>query len=86
MPEISRFFGIVIHMYYRDHGRPHFHAIYGEHEVVMDISNGELVSGTMLRRALALIQAWYALHQMELADNAARASRHQALTKIASLE
>ena len=86
MPEISRFFGIVIHMYYREHGRPHFHAIYGEHEVVIDISSGELISGKMPGRVLGLVQQWYALHQTELADNAVQASHHQVLTKIASLE
>jgi hypothetical protein len=73
-------------MYYREHGRPHFHAVYGEYEVVIDVANGALVSGNMPSRALDLIQQWYALHQMELAENAVRASRHQVLRKVAPLE
>lgn len=86
MPEISRFFGIVVRMYYREHGRPHFHAIYGEYQAVIDISTGDLISGKMPTRALALIQKWYALHRVELIDNAVRVGQRQALTKIASLE
>ena len=45
MPEISRFFGIVISIFHREHGRPHFHAAYGDFEVVVDIENGEVLSG-----------------------------------------
>lgn len=86
MPEISRFFGIVIRMYYTEHGRPHFHAIYGEYQAVVDISTGDLIAGKMPTRALALIQEWYALHRVELANNAIRAGQREALTKIASLE
>ena len=41
MPELSRFFGIVIGVFYREHGRPHFHAVYGEFEAVIDIETGE---------------------------------------------
>ena len=40
MPEISSFLGIVIYMYYRDHAPPHFHAIYGEYEIVVEIESG----------------------------------------------
>ena len=63
MPEISRFLGIVIHMYYREHGQPHFHAVYGENKVVIDIATGEAISGKMPRRALGLIKEWYAFTQ-----------------------
>lgn len=86
MPELSRFFGIVIHMYYREHGRAHFHATYGEYEAVIDVNSCELIAGSMPTRVLALIQEWYDLHEIELMDNAARVGRRQALTKIASLE
>ena len=82
MPEISRFFGIVIHMYYREHGRPHFHAVYGEHKVVIDIATGEATYGEIPPRALRLVKEWYALHKLELADNALRASRREPLRKI----
>ena len=51
MPEISRFLGIVIAMYYRDHAPPHFHAIYGEYEVTVEIASGT-VNGDMPKRAV----------------------------------
>jgi hypothetical protein len=51
MPEISRFLGIVIAMYYRDHAPPHFHAIYGEYEVTIQIATGK-DNGEFPRRAL----------------------------------
>ena len=54
MPEISRFLGIVIRMYYRDHAPPHFHAEYGESEITVDIQTGN-VTGTFPRRALAAV-------------------------------
>jgi len=43
MPRISRFYGILIYMYYRDHPPPHFHALYGDHEALIDILTGELL-------------------------------------------
>ena len=57
MPIISRFFGIIIAMYWRDHAPAHFHARYGDEEVVVEIENGQ-VKGAMSRRALALVQEW----------------------------
>ena len=76
MPEISRFLEIVISMYCRDHTPPHFHALYGEHEVTIDIATG-LVSGEFPRRALAHVQEWRTLHNEDLAvaSNLARASK-----------
>jgi uncharacterized protein DUF4160 len=58
MPEISRFLGIVIAMYYREHGPAHFHAIYGDFEVTVEIETGR-VNGTLPRRAQAhVLEAW----------------------------
>ena len=68
MPEISRFFGIVIAMYYSDHAPPHFHAKYGDHEATLRIADGA-VDGRLPRRALSLVLEWYALHQAELLEN-----------------
>jgi hypothetical protein len=62
MPELSRFLGIVIAMYYRDHAPPHFHAIYGDHEATVNIQTGE-VNGQLPKRALAHVQEWRLLHQ-----------------------
>ena len=65
MPEISRFLGIVIKMYYREHGVPHFHAVYGEHEVAVEVDSG-VVHGTFPTRALRHVLEWAALHRAEL--------------------
>ena len=85
MPEISRFLGVVIAMYYRDHAPPHFHAVYGEYEVTVEIATGT-VNGNMPKRALAHVQEWRTLHQPELHNiwTLARASRP--LPRIEPLE
>ena len=85
MPEISRFLGIVIAMYYRDHAPPHFHALYGEHEVTIDIATG-LVNGDFPRRALAHVQEWRTLHKEELAETWTLARASKPLPKIDPLE
>jgi len=85
MPEISRFLGIVIAMFYSDHAPPHFHARYGEHEVTVRIDDGA-VDGRLPRRALALLLEWYALHREELRDNWERARSRKPLQKIEPLE
>jgi hypothetical protein len=66
MPTISVFFGIFIRMYFNDHAPPHFHAIYGEHEVVIVIENLEIMEGSLPRRALGLVREWAGLHRDEL--------------------
>ncbi len=87
MPEISRFFGIVIAMHAKDHLPPHFHATYGDYRAIINIKTGELLDGTMSRRALRLIQDWAELHQDELlADFTESQKNNPNLRKIASLE
>jgi len=54
MPTISAFYGILIQMFWGDHAPPHFHALYAEYEVLIDIRTLEVVRGKMPRRALAL--------------------------------
>ena len=68
MPEISRFLGIIIAMFYRDHAPPHFHAIYGEYEITVEIESG-VINGRFPRRALKLVLEWLELHQDELLEN-----------------
>ena len=85
MPEISRFLGIVIAMYYRDHAPPHFHALYGEYEVTVNITTGE-ANGDFPKRALAHVQEWRALHQEELADTWTLARASKPLPRIDPLE
>jgi Domain of unknown function (DUF4160) len=63
MPEISRFLGIVIAMFYRDHAPAHFHAVYGDYEVTVAIETG-VVTGRFPRRALRHVLEWYELTKM----------------------
>ena len=65
MPEISRFFGIRIRMYHDDHRPPHFHAVYGDDSVAVEIGSG-VVHGRFPPRALRLVIEWYHLHRQEL--------------------
>ena len=85
MPEISRFFGIVIAMYYRDHAPPHFHARYGGHEVTVRVRDG-LVTGKFPARPLGLVLEWYIRHREELAENWELARRRKPLHRIDPLE
>ena len=85
MPEISRFLGIVIAMYYRDHAPPHFHALYGEHEATISIATGE-VNGDFPRRALAHVQEWRTLHREELLNTWTLARASKPLPRIEPLE
>ena len=85
MPELSRFLGLVIAMYYRDHGPAHFHAVYGEFEVTVEIETGK-VNGQFPKRASALVREWNALHKAELLANWERARRKEPLTPIEPLE
>lgn len=85
MPEVSRFFGIVIFMNYNDHIPPHFHARYQEQEVTIEIETG-LVTGTMSKRALRMVFEWMESHQEELLRNWERARAREDLEKIAPLK
>ena len=72
MPEISRFLGIVVRMYYSDHPPPHFHARYGGHRVVVYLED-RVVGGTFPKRALRHLLEWHGLHRKELEDDWDRA-------------
>jgi hypothetical protein len=85
MPELSRFFGIVIYMYYRDHAPGHFHAAYGEAEVTVEIRTGR-VHGELPPRVLAHLSEWYALHRDELEANWERSLKREPLVRIEPLE
>ena len=85
MPEISRFYGIIIMMYYNDHKPPHFHAIYGEQEITVDIQTG-MVQGRMSRRAINMVFEWYEKHKGELMENWELAENRKLLKKIPSLD
>lgn len=86
MPEISRFFGIVIRMYFLDHDPPHFHASYGGAEAQIRIQPVGLLSGTLPARALALVVEWATLHEAELIENWRRLHSDEPAVKIEPLE
>ena len=69
MPELSRFFGIVIRMFYSDYEPAHFHAIYGEYEVLIEIETLSVFRGELPRRAIALVSEWAALYRVELRED-----------------
>ena len=86
MPEISRFFGIVIKMFIDDHHPPHFHAAYGDREALIDIRSLFVFAGRLPPRVVGLIIEWATLHQQELLDDWGRAQAKQSLKKIDPLE
>jgi hypothetical protein len=86
MPELSRFYGIVIRMFYGDHPPPHFHAVYQDEQIQVDINTLEVIEGRMSRRALSLVLEWAALHRTELRRAWELASANQEPFKIAPLE
>ncbi len=69
MPEISRFFGVIIRMYFDDHNPPHFHAEFQEHRAIIDIQNASLLDGYLPPKQLKQVQTWSVLHKNELLEN-----------------
>ncbi len=69
MPTISRFYGIVVRMYFADHVPPHFHAVYAGEEAVIEIATGEILRGRLPDRALRMVREWALMHRDELAAN-----------------
>ena len=85
MPEISRFYGIVIRMYFNDHNPPHFHAEYGEHRAQFDIHTLTAFGGRFPPRALGMVVEWATQHQDELMEDWDRARSHGPLQRIEPL-
>lgn len=85
VPRISEFYGIVIAMYFREHGVPHFHATYAGETVVVAIETGEVIAGSVPARALRLVLEWAELHRDELRLNWGRARRDAPLLRIEPL-
>jgi len=85
MPTISTFYGILIQMFWSDHAPPHFHALYAEDEVLIDIRTLDILEGEMPRRALALILEWAQEHRAELMGDWALSPRNQQPNKIRPL-
>ena len=85
MPIISQLYGIAIYIFWREHAPAHFHARYGDDEVIVEIESG-LVTGNMSSRALALVQEWRQLHQNELRKEWELAVNRKQLFPIKPLE
>ena len=75
MPEVSRFYGLVIKIFYDDHNPPHFHAEYGEYEALVNINTLAMMDGRLPARALGMVTEWGSLHQQELRTAWERAKR-----------
>ncbi len=85
MPELARFFGIVIYMNWRDHNPAHVHALYGDDEALVSL-DGEVLAGGLPGRALSMVHEWLAIHRVDLVANWQRAQQRQPLQPIEPLE
>ncbi|OGT02657.1 MAG: transcriptional regulator [Gallionellales bacterium RBG_16_57_15] len=86
MPTISQFFGIIIRMFWREHAPPHFHALYGEYEALIDIRTLEIIEGGLPKRAQAMVLEWAAQHREELMEDWNLCQSRQPPKNIAPLE
>ncbi len=86
MPEVSRFYGIVIRLHFDDHPPPHFHAEYGDDEALIAIGTLAVISGHLPGRALGLVVEWASQHQDELHQLWSTARDKEPLHKIAPLK
>ena len=86
MPELCRFYGIIIRMFYGDHAPPHFHAVYQGEAIKVNIHTLAVMEGQMSRRAQALVLEWAILHQTELRQAWELVSTNKEPSKIAPLE
>jgi len=68
MPVIARFYGILIKMYFREHGVPHFHALYGEYNGVFEIESLEMIEGDLPNRAQKMVKEWAEMYQDDLTE------------------
>ena len=82
MPEICRFYGIIIAMFYDEHNPPHFHARYGSYKVAIDIRALSVLGGKFPARALGMVIEWASQHQDELLKNWDLARNEQVPKKI----
>lgn len=85
MPEVSRFFGIIIAMYFDEHNPPHFHARYGKEYVAIEIRTLSVIEGKFSPKALGIVMEWASQHQKELMNNWEMARQSKPLSKIEPL-
>ena len=77
MPEISRFYGIIIYIFFREHHPAHFHAVYGENEALISIDPLGILKGHLPPKALSLVIEWASIHQEELRKIWRQAQNHE---------
>lgn len=85
MPEICRFLGIIIYIYYNDHNPPHFHAEYGKHRAIFSIKDLRQIDGKLPPRVVSLVLEWAFLHRDELLTDWELARSKSPLNKIKPL-
>ncbi len=85
MPEISRFFGIAIYIYFNDHNPPHFHAKYGKYEILVSLK-GEILEGKFPAKAQNFVLRWLEINKEKLKENWKRAQKKKKLLKIKPLK
>lgn len=68
MPEVARFYGIIIKVFFGDHPPPHFHAVYGEYNALISIESLEIMEGDLPKRAQKLVIDWASLYQQDLLE------------------
>ncbi len=86
MPEISRFYGIIIAMYYNEHNPPHFHVKYGDYKAEVDIRTLQILVGELPKRAKSLVLEWADEHREELIQDWDLAREMQVLKAIEPLK
>ena len=86
MPEISRFLGIIITMFYNDHPPPHFHVRYNQQKAIIAIETLSIVEGKLSPRILGIVIEWALLHQQELRENWRLARQNEPLKQVQPLE
>jgi hypothetical protein len=69
MPELSRFLGMVVSIYFDDHNPPHFHVEYNDNEALISINDLSVIKGNLPPRVMGLAMEWARLHQNELLEN-----------------
>ncbi len=86
MPEISRFYGIRITIYFDDHLPSHFHAEYGEYEAVFSIKDGEIINGKLPNTAKKLVKKWYELQKVNILKTWEQIQNDEVFDKVPPLD
>ena len=86
MPEISRFLGFIIAMFYKDHNPPHFHVRYNEYKALISIKDLAILEGSLPPKVLGLVVEWASIYRKELIDDWHLAEKFAKLKKIPPLE